>query len=328
MRSATKITSIVAAVGAGALGLGLIGFGTGVGAQFIDNATGNASINVGKLACTLSSADSNVQVSANSHTATIALGTITNSTGALSAPLTITNSGSIPMVVGWAETTNGNILNGSGNIYPYSPPGNTTLEPGQASTFDIGFHWNGLDNSDEGRSGTAVYAATCNEDSSAQQTPAGMSLFEQYGGVASWDGSGAVLDLPAGINGAYPPGASAGINVLNTSAALPAKAPNFISADGSSLGGTPRLNIEFSDNSNVYGVQNGGSLAWNDFSGKLAYNDTWADVQAYATTNNLTVKSVYLVMDTSRDNKNPTTSDESTTIKCVNYSGTALFGSC
>jgi len=166
MRSVTKLTSTIAAVGAAALGVGLISLGTGVGAQFTDSGTANANIAVGTFSCQLSSTDSSVLISNNGHTATVDLGTITSSAaGTKTAPVTVTNTGSISLATTWSETTTG-YLTSAFTAIPAAA--GVTLAAGAAQTVNIGFSWTELQNTDRGRSGTATYTVTCGELPSTQ----------------------------------------------------------------------------------------------------------------------------------------------------------------
>jgi len=169
VRTASKVTRVAAACGAGALGLALIAMGSGVGAALTDSATANASINTGTFGCELSSTDSNVVISANKHTATVDLGTISSSAASSkTAPVTVTNTGAIPLATSWSETTTGNILGGSGAISAVPAAAGVPLAAGAAQTVNIGFQWNELSNSDLGRSGTAQYTVSCNEAPNTQ----------------------------------------------------------------------------------------------------------------------------------------------------------------
>ena len=184
MKSVRKVTSMIAAVGAGALGVGLISLGTGVGAQFTDSGTASAKIATGTFSCQLSSTDTSVVISNSGHTATVDLGTI-NSSAASSqtAPVTVTNTGSIPLATTWSENTTGNILGGSGAISAIPAAASLPLAPGAKQTVSIGFSWTALSNSDLNRSGTAVYTVTCND----VKTQIVKSAALQYSGTG-WGG--------------------------------------------------------------------------------------------------------------------------------------------
>ena len=169
MRTASKMTSVAAACGAGALGLALIAMGSGVGAAFTDSATANANIATGTFGCQLSSTDLSVVISNNAHTATVDLGTISSSAASSkTAPVTVTNTGAIPLVTSWGETTLGNILDGSGAISAVPAAAGVPLATGATQTVNIGFQWSQLSNSDLNRSGTAQYTVSCNEAPNTQ----------------------------------------------------------------------------------------------------------------------------------------------------------------
>ncbi len=182
----SKMTRVAGAIGAGAIGLALLAMGSGVGASFTTSATANANIATGTFNCQLTSTDSNVVISNNGHTATVDLGTI-NSSAASSrtAPVTVTNTGSIPLVTSWSETTGGNILGGSGAISPAAAAAGVQLAAGATQTVNIGFQWTELQNSDLGRSGTAVYTVTCGEVPSTQIVRSA-TLNYAAGGWAGW----------------------------------------------------------------------------------------------------------------------------------------------
>ncbi len=172
MRAISKMTRVAAASGAGALGLALIAMGSGVGASFTDSAAANAKIATGTFGCQLSSTDSSVVITNGGHTATVDLGTI-NSSAASSktAPVTVTNTGSIALATAWSEATTGNILGGSGAISPAPTAAAAALGAGATQTVNIGFEWTELQNSDLGRSGTAVYTVSCSETQIVRSSP-------------------------------------------------------------------------------------------------------------------------------------------------------------
>lgn len=314
MIRAVKATSIVAAAGAAVLGVGLIGFGTGVGANFADSASGTATISTGSLSCGLSSTLDLVKITNNGHQASISLPQITSSApGTQVAPLTVTNTGQIPLDVTWATTTSGNILGGSGAMNIAAPPSDATfLAPGKSSTINIGFVWDQLQNSDEGRSGAVTYKASCDE---VAGLPAGLTGLTSTGGGSSyWDGEAVVLQTSDSGSGAV-------VHVSNPPATLPVDAPTFATDFYES--GAPRMQITFNETTAIaigYPVQAAqGTSNWH-MTGVTG--NTWNDITNYATANNLTVRSVYILMDGSA------TAPATAKITCVNYSGTAVFGSC
>lgn len=164
MRTASKMTRVAAACGAGALGLALIAMGSGVGAAFTDTATANARIAIGTFGCTLSSTDGNVIISNNGHTADVTLPTIQGSApGTEKAPLTVTNTGSIPLAVNWTVTQVGTT-----SVTALPVASGLAINSGNHRTYDIGFSWNELHNSDLGQGGTVTYSASCVEVPSTQ----------------------------------------------------------------------------------------------------------------------------------------------------------------
>jgi len=141
--------------------------GAGAGATFSGGGTADANIDTGTFSCQLSSTPgSNVVISADKHTATVNLGTI-NSSAASSkkVPVTVTNTGSIPLATSWNETTTGNLLGAFSEI---PAAAGVPLGAGDTQTVDIGFKWTELSNSDLNRAGTAQYTVNCNETPSTQ----------------------------------------------------------------------------------------------------------------------------------------------------------------
>ncbi len=315
MKPVVKVSSIVAAVGAGALGLGLIGFGTGVGANFVDQATAKSNVSVGTFKCDLTSTDTGVTFSPNGHSATVTLAEIDSSSpGHETAPLTVNNDGTIPLVVNWTVSTSGALFTSGSGAMGYVPAAqNVHVAPGNAHTYNIGFQWGSLSNPDLGKSGTVTYTANCTEPGSA--TPLGISLFGQDGGIASWDATNqdVVLNLPAGS----PASAGAGILVTHPGSSLPANQPALITDAYNA--GSPRWVIEFSDHTYAFGYFPVSSSSFWNLPGSGA-NATWGDVQTYASGHSLTVASAFIVMDT--DQAPPSTSH----ISCADYTGTPFFG--
>jgi hypothetical protein len=315
VRSVKKATTIVAAVGAAALGVGLMGFGSGVGAVFTDSATGNASINVGTFGCQLSSSDPGVTIGHAGHTATVNLGTINSSAaGERTAPLTLTNKGSIPLVAQWDVDTTGGVIGGSEAITAIPAADSGGLNAGGTQDVNIGFSWAELGNADLNNKRTAVYTVNCSEAG----TFGANWLFQKAGGGALWDGAAQTVTLTVPAGAADPTGA--GINLLDvsTGSALPSTAPVFLTDTYST--GTPRLAIQLSNGSYAVGypAQFEQSSDW-ELQGQYT---TWAAVQDYVNANSLTVSSAFIVADASA------ALGSTNVITCVNYSGTPLLGNC
>lgn len=317
MRLSKRATSISAAVGAAALGVTLVTLGSGVGAQFTDSATGTAKIAVGTFGCNLTTpSGSGVIISSDGKSATVDLGTITSSApDQRTAPITVNNTGSIPLVAHWTVQTTGNIT-GTGDISPVSVS-DSPLAATEGETVNIGFQWSQLTSSDLTRSGSAIYTVHCNEASS---TFDGTWLFQHDPATAAWNGTDVTLTVPA----TAPTSAGAGITLLNVSAgsALPAHEPTFVTDTYSS--GTPRLDIKLSNGNYMvkYPDGLGAPTGWTlpGYSG----DGTWADISAWVSSNNLTVTKAFILADTSASAHG----DQTNVISCVNYSGTPLFGSC
>jgi hypothetical protein len=311
MRFTTKVTSLVAAGGAAALGVGLLAFAPGVGASFSSSATADASINVGTLACQLSSGASGVTISDDQRSATIDLGTITSSAaGQRTVPLKVKNTGSVPLATTWSMSTSGTIFGGGSHaMHAYWPPFNATLPSGQSQTEQVGFRWSELQNEDMGRSGTVTYTINCNE------VPGFGSAWLYSMGTGSsavWDGSKVTLTVPDA-----PDDAGAGITLYNVAAgsALPDSAPGFTTDNFGA--GTPRLSISFSDGTYVVGypAASGAITTW-QVPGVTGDTD-YSQAQTYASSRHL--DGVTLVADTGHG-------AQTSNITCLQY-GDSIFGS-
>lgn len=126
--------------------------------------------------------------------------------------------------------------------------------------------------------------------------PAGFALFEGEGGSASWvSDSAAHLVIPANAPTyvtSKATGASAGIEVLDPPATLPATAPHFSTT--AHVGGSPRWVIVFTNNADVFGYYTG---MWSTGHGiTVPYGSNWTTVKSAAA--GLHVKQVFIVMTT------------------------------
>lgn len=306
-----KIAAIAAGVGAGALGLSLIGLGAGVGAQFTDSGTANAHLSVGTFSCTMSSSDNNVTITKQGHSASVTFPTINSSLpGSDSAPLTVTNSGTMPMKVNWTITTSGHIFD-AGHVSALPVTSGLAINSGNARTYNIGFQWDELQNVDLGRSGTATYTASCVEPQSVNPN---FTLFQQDGGQASYANGAVTLTMPASGDNA-----SAGVTLSNVPASLPATAPAF-STDNYAAG-SPRWYIQFADGSYVFGYpSNGGTYAgnkWDEHGTHSAQAVPWSQILTDYQTAQVTSADIVMDMD------QPSTTD---TINCISYGNAQQLG--
>lgn len=319
------MTSIVAAVGASALGVGLIGFGTGVGANFITTVTGTAHASVGSFGCLLSSADSNlVTIGNGGKTATVTFSPITSSApSSETAALTVTNTGSTPVEVNSTIATNGNLFS-SGHVQAVTLPQGTVLTTAGTSqnvTYQVGFQWSALDATDLNTSGTAAYTFTCTEPG-ANNLP-NIAFFGQDGGTGSWNGTEVTLSTPTGAPASS---VSAGFQLgdITSASAIPTTAPAFTTDTFNA--GSPRMDIYLADSSNNpagtvwgYPVQASPPSSWN-VPGSGA-SVMWSDVLSYISNNGLHITHVTILMD--GDQAPPATAH----VTCVNYPGSsANFG--
>lgn len=315
MKSTTKLTTIAAAVGAGALGLSLVGLGAGVGANFVDSLTGNAKISVGTFGCQLSSPYSNVNFSNHRHTATVTLPEIESSAAGMeTAPLKVTNTGSMPLVVNWTATTSGHVFDsGAMSLAPVQQ--NLRINSGNSRTYQVGAKWTTLGNADLGTHGTVTYTAKCTEPGTSGHP--NITFWTQKGGTAAWDGNKVKFTMPQATSSNN--GAVAEAILTNFPTTLPSSAPEF-STDNYSTG-SPRFVIEFADGSKVFGYPSSswpGSSNW-EIVGTSGY-DTWNEVLAQY--GSATVTGVSLLMDMDQPG-------DTSTITCINYApGAPGFGSC
>lgn len=323
MKTATKVTSIAAACGAGALGLALIGMGTGVGAQFTDSAVANAHLAVGTFGCTLSSSDPSVAITNSGHTANVTLPTIESSApGSESVPLTVKNSGSIPLVVNWTVTHSGKIFS-SGRVTPLPIVSGYQLSTGATANYAIGAKWTELQNDDLGTSGMATYTASCVEP---QNTNSNLRLFKDTNGAtATFDNGNLVLGMPANDNG------YAGAAVVNAPSTLPAAAPTFSTDNYNS--GSPRFVISFGNTDTAFGYPSNamqGSNNWDyNIGGVQKSGQTYTQVMTAAGAEAVTEVDVLMDGDQTTAASPPATVTQTDTISCINYGGSLLgSGTC
>lgn len=323
MRSATKITSIVAAVGAGALGVGLIGFGTGVGADFTSAVTGQANINVGTLGCLLSTTNPGaVTISQDEKSATVTLPMITSSEpNSQDASLTVTNTGNIPLTVIPSVSTSGTLTALSPDpVHPIALTSSGTLKSSDHVTYQIGFYWGELENSAFGRGETATYTFTCTD--AGASAPKHLTFMGHDGGTATWNGTGIALNIPS--NSAPSVGAYVGLPVSNGSS-LPVQAPVFTTDQYN--GGAPRWDIHLSNGTSTAqlvgypsAANNGQALKWQLSGSALTGGSSldWSTVKTDA--NGYNVTKAGIIADFA-----PITG-ATYTISCMTYDGNQYVG--
>ena len=294
-------------------GLTLAAIGTGVGANFVKNVTGNANIKVGTLDCRLvnSSGSPYVTISNGGHTATVNLPEIESSApGSSTAPVAVWNDGTMPMYVSWLTSTSGHIFD-SNAVTAHQVANGDKVNVGATQSYDLGFDWTALNNSDMGTSGTVTYTANCTD------TRANLALFEQDGGTAAWgsNGDSILLGMPAN-----PGPAGSGVQVLDTPATLPSTEPVFTTDNYNA--GSPRWYIQFASGAYVFGYPTNSGLAPSNWEEKGPGARTgylsWSTVQGDYSADSVT--GVYIVMDGDQ-------SAITDTISYIQYDGNVLLGS-
>jgi hypothetical protein len=310
------LSGIVAVGGVAALGAGLISSG-GIGASWTDGHTATANISTASLSCALGSPTDRVQTSIESSTegnATIDLDPITRSdSGTRTAPVTVTNTGDVPIQVTWQKEESGGLLTSQGiPFYSYTING-TMLTPGQAQNADIGFHWDSLPNDAEGLSATVTYKITCLETPTA---PSGLTPFYRYGGSAYYDGT--AIQLATGPNVPSNQVSTAGVyfDGVTAGSTLPDIEPNF-TATGS-VGTWPKMQIRLSDGTVL--LKTAGASAWSASNAGIWFGQsgtTWANITTDLPAG-VTVQRAYIQA------QNPGFTGS---ITCINYAN-AVLGNC
>jgi len=168
MRAIPRLRAAVVLLALGGLSAGLIN--SGVRAGFTDGGTAQENVAVGTFSCQLSSTDPNWVYSNNNHTATLTWPSISSSAASTDySNLTVTNTGQIPLVAHWTESTGGTIAwQPSGRMgFTLGIPSMATdvqLAAGAGQTYtSLGFTWNQLTNADLGQSATVTYSVACSE---------------------------------------------------------------------------------------------------------------------------------------------------------------------
>lgn len=225
-----------------AVGLGLLG--GGVYATYSQNATATDKIKTGTLACSVATTADPSTVVVNGNSLTINNPDITSSAPSnYQTTATVTNNGTIPMLVHWTVTRTPDPTTAPGNAlwqpggdmgYAFGDAGNpmstdVTLAPGATSApYTIGFQWAELGlnqpngNAYMGQAFQLVYTANCGEKPVAPPPPTSKIVF-----VAANSGIGAV-SLPNttsgniavvegwSASGTQPPGAPSGYTLIGS----------------------------------------------------------------------------------------------------------------
>lgn len=324
MRFTRKATTLVAAVGAGALGVSIFAAGGGIGASFTSSATAQAKIAVGNFDCQLSSDYPGVTISASGHSAALAFSSIEGSApGSQIALVTLKNTGDMPAVVNSTVETSGTLFASSVNtpISPLALSQGAVLQPQAAQEYKIGFSWPELNNTVLTRSGSETYTFNCGDAASAKLPD--IAFFGQNGGTATWDGTEAVLTLPADAPASS---AAAGFRLadISSGSGTPSTAPTFTT--NAYNAGSPRMNIYLADlNGNSagtawgYPIQVGSADYWSvPGNGGDVH---WSGVTSYMQTHSLHIDHVSVIMDGDQ------TPEATSKITCLNYEGSsANFG--
>lgn len=152
-----KLAALLAASG---LVVGLIG--SGVGAQFYDQVTGNEIINVGTFQCKIIP-PSDGTISGDAKSVTYTAPTIMSSApGSAPFSFTVENTGSIADVL----TVSVSAVSSPFSIIgaPFAP---VALAAAGTHTYSTGVSWTALDNSNLGQSGTVTWTVNCGENTPA-----------------------------------------------------------------------------------------------------------------------------------------------------------------
>jgi len=318
VRLSTKLSGIVAVGGVAALGAGLISSG-GIGATWSDQHLASATIDTGTLKCALTSPTDRLQTSisqtTNGGTATIALDPITRSDpGIRTAPLNVTNTGSVPVMVSWAKVDSGDLFASGNEFYSYTIS-TTSLTPGANQSANIGFHWNALNNDAQGKDATVTYTITCNETPKA---PNNLTPFYRYGGSAFYDGTS--INLVTGPNTPTTEVATAGVyfDGVTAGSALPDTEPTFTTTGSPTA--WPRMQIRLSDGTVLLKSATSSSWTASSAGNWFALNSAdWSTIKTYANSNSITVQRVYIQA------QNPGFDGS---ITCINYPNATLGSGC
>ena len=315
--SRNRLGAAAGVVTLGGVALGLIG--TGVGANFIQSAAGNAHISVGNLDCQLTSDSPYVTVGDGGHSAEVNLPEIESSAPSISTALvSVRDTGSTSTYVNWVTSTSGSIF-GNHSVTPVVPNQDAVLTPGHTADYNLGFQWGTLTNSDEKHTGTVTYTANCTDNDVRSE----VSFPSQDGGLAGWNSDGTIsLTMPAGAA----QDAGAIVQIAGQAATLPDSAPTF--ATDNYAAGSPRWYIQLHNGNYLFGYPTNsglGSSNWSENAGSgpsvpqnsNTYVD-WATVLKDFP--GAQVDSIQIVMDQDQ----PNTTD---TITSISYGGNQILGS-
>lgn len=217
-----KLRKVAGIFASGAVGVSLLG--GGVYATMNDSATATDSVNVNKLACTVTSADPNAQVSQDGKSVTITEPAITSSTSGnyFASDVTVHNTGSIPELVHWTfsyspdpSTSPGNTLWQPGGLMGFATgttANNMTtdiiLQSGDSHVYGggsngVGYMWATLTNQYLGQPFSATMTANCSEPPASSISYVGSNSIAVAGGTAKKASSTA---CPTGspASGMYP----------------------------------------------------------------------------------------------------------------------------
>lgn len=321
MRLSTKLTGIVALGGAAALAAGLISSG-GIGAAFTDEATATANIKVGDFACELSADAADISsgvvtISPNKQVATVEFGTINSSDPAThTAPVTVTNVGTIPLTTAWTVTPSGGLfdVNSSQVVEAFDDTAAAFLgATGAAQTINAGFTWaTALGNADLKKSGKVTYEVDCLE---AKAAPNGLDLYANggvHGESATWDGRSVMLDPgPMGAGGAA-------LIRIPAGSTLPGQAPTYQYDEWPSAKGQLRFNIYFTNNKHAFYYPESGNwgIGNSSLTAPTTGTNDWDGLVAAIGTAGLTFQKASVLTDY----------PPIVHVTCVNWSGTPLFG--
>jgi hypothetical protein len=299
-----KLGATVGILGMGGVALGLLG--TGVGANFVQSLTGNATISVGHLGCEILPSSG---VTVNGDSATVSLPQINSSAPSSSTlPVTVADNGTTNTYINWVVSTSGHIFD-TGVFSPVMQSENAVLSPNTSHTYNLGFQWGELSNADENQSGTVTYTVNCTDN----PFPSALSPMGQDGGTAAWNPTGGLnLTIPA--NPA--PDAAAIIDVTGQSSALPSTEPTFTTNNYAA--GSPRWYIQLTNGKFLFGYPTNAGLtpgSWSENNGNSYV--PWSKVLTDEAGQSVTGVSIIM------DGDQPATTN---TISHIQYDGVNLLG--
>jgi hypothetical protein len=145
-----------------AAGLVLGMFGSGVGASFTDSVKAVQNISVGTFQCQISHATAG-KIAPDGKSVLYTGPTILSSApGKAPFSFTVTNMGSINQVLTVSTSRTGNLTTHFSDMLVN--PGPQPIAPTGNYTYNAGWQWTELDNTDQGTSGEITYTIKCNEN--------------------------------------------------------------------------------------------------------------------------------------------------------------------